>query len=185
MTRGTEETTKALYGIYKRLLAQTPYMDWQVTGGGLDYYVQATMEEILHSEDPRLDGKNYLYILIFQASFEMKWEMTCYIRHLLIKRLLQFFLLFMFLSATKRRYTITRCPSLRPSVCLLPTFDHSPEVRSSRNRSRICIFEKVTSGHRSRGRPKSGSTGTGEKLVILVHFFALLQTPPTVLIGEC
>ena len=36
-----------------------------------------------------------------------------------------------------------------------------------------------------RGRPKSGSTGTGDKLVILVHFFVLLRTPPTVLIGEC
>ena len=64
-------------------------------------------------------------------------------------------------------------------------FDHFPEVRSSRNRSCICIFEKVTSGHRSRGRPKSGSTGAGDKLVILVHFFVLLRTPPTVLIGEC
>ena len=63
-------------------------------------------------------------------------------------------------------------------------FDHFPEVRSSRNRSRICIFEKVASGHRSRGRPKSGLTGTGDKLVILVHFFVLLRTPPTVLIGE-
>ena len=70
-------------------------------------------------------------------------------------------------------------------VRMLPTFDHFPEVRSSRNRSRICIFEKVASGHRSRGRPKSGSTGTGDKLVILVHFFALFRTPPTVLIGEC
>ena len=70
-------------------------------------------------------------------------------------------------------------------VRLLPTFDHFPEVRSSRNRSRICIFEKVTSGHRSRGRPKSGSTGTGDKLVILVHFFAQNLSPPTVLIGEC
>ena len=51
--------------------------------------------------------------------------------------------------------------------------------------TRICIFEKVAPGHRSRGRPKSGSTGTGDKLVILVHFFALFLTPPTVLIGEC
>ena len=116
MTRGTKETTKALYAIYRRLLAETPYMDWQVTAGGLDYYVRATMEEILDSKDPRLDGKNYLCILIFQASFEMKCEMTCYLRHLLIKRLLQFFLLFMFFSATKRRYTITLCPSRRPSV---------------------------------------------------------------------
>ena len=70
-------------------------------------------------------------------------------------------------------------------VRLLPTFDHFPEVRSSRNRSCICIFEKVASGHRSRGRPKSGSTGTGDKLVILVHFFAQNLSPPTVLIGEC
>ena len=70
-------------------------------------------------------------------------------------------------------------------VRLLPLFDHVPEVRSSRNRSCIFIFEKVASGHRSRGRPKSGSTGTGDKLVILVHFFALFRTPPTVLIGEC
>ena len=34
----------------------------------------------------------------------------------------------------------------------------------------------------SQGRPKSGSTGAGDKLVIFVHFFALLLTPPTVLI---
>ena len=88
-------------------------------------------------------------------------------------------------------YYLTRCPFTKIysftlyDIRLLPTFDHFPEVRSSRNRSRICIFEKVTSGHRSRGRPKSGSTGTGDKLVILVHFFALFRTPPTVLIGEC
>ena len=35
----------------------------------------------------------------------------------------------------------------------------------------------------SRGRPKSGSTGAGDKLVIFVHFFALFLSPPTVLIG--
>merc|ERR1712038_1495046 len=94
----------------------------------------------------------------------------------------------LFLSATKQIYyhpCPSPCPSVRPSVRLLPTFAHFPEVRSSRNRSRICIFEKVTSGHRSQGRPKSSSTGTGDKLIILVHFFALFRTPPTVLIGEC
>ena len=70
-------------------------------------------------------------------------------------------------------------------VRLYAFFDHFPMVRFQRNRSRICIFEKVTSGHRFRGRPKSGSTGAGDKLVILVHFFAQNLSPPTVLIGEC
>ena len=75
--------------------------------------------------------------------------------------------------------------SVRPDVCSCTHFDHFPEVRFQRNCSRICIFEKVTSGHRFRCRPKSGSTGAGDKLVILVHFFAQNLSPPTVLIGEC
>ena len=64
-------------------------------------------------------------------------------------------------------------------------FDHFPEVRSSRNRSCICIFEKVASGHRFRGWPIFRFSVPGQKLVIFRHFFVLLRTPPTVLIGEC
>ena len=84
------------------------------------------------------------------------------------------------IAATSRGYQYV-CPS----VCLSGFFDHFPEVRSSRNRTCVCIFEKLVSGHRSRGRPKSGSTGAGDKLVIFVHFFVLFGTCPTVLIGEC
>ena len=47
------------------------------------------------------------------------------------------------------------------------------------------ILTQQSALHRSRGRPKSGSTGAGDKLVIFVHFLALLRTPPTILIGEC
>ena len=46
-------------------------------------------------------------------------------------------------------------------------------------------LKKVTSGHRSPGHSKSGPTGTGDKLVIFGHFFALFLSPPTVFIGEC
>ena len=94
-------------------------------------------------------------------------------------------LLLQFLSAASGDADIVVRISVRASVRPFGLFDHFPEVRSSRNRICICIFEKLVSGHRSRGRPKSGSTGAGDKLVILVHFFVLLRTPPTVLIGEC
>ena len=86
-----------------------------------------------------------------------------------------------FLSAASGIADIEVQMSVRPSVL----FDHFPEVRFQRNRSRICIFEKLISGHKSRGRPKSGSTGTGDKLVIFGHFFALFLSPPTISIGEC
>ena len=55
--RGPDDTTTALYDIYKRLLAETPYLDWQVTAQGMEPYVQATMAAISVSTDPRLDGK--------------------------------------------------------------------------------------------------------------------------------
>ena len=90
-----------------------------------------------------------------------------------------------FLSAASGIADIEVQISVRTSIRPFPHFDHFPEVRSRRNRSRICIFEKLISGHRFRCPPKSGSTGAGDKLVIFGHFFALLRTPPTVLIGEC
>ena len=90
-----------------------------------------------------------------------------------------------FLSAASGIADIEVHISVRPSVCPSALFDHFPEVQFERNRSRICIIKKLISGHRSRGRPKSGSTGTGDKLVIFGHFFALFLSPPTVFIGEC
>ena len=63
-----------------------------------------------------------------------------------------------------------RSAYFRPSCCMSALFDHFPVVRFQQNRSRRCIFKKVTSGHRFWCRPKSGLNGVGDKMVILVHF---------------
>ena len=82
-----------------------------------------------------------------------------------------------------------KCPSVRPSgrpsVRLSGIFDYVPGVWSSWNCYGGCILVKVTSGHSFRGWRIWPLTGTVEKLGIFGHFFVLLRTPPTNLIGEC
>ena len=75
----------------------------------------------------------------------------------------------------------SKCPSVRPSQL----FRYLPGIQSSWNWNGVCILEKVTSGHSFRGWKKLRSIFRGDKLVIWGHFFVLLRTPSTVLIGGC
>ena len=73
-------------------------------------------------------------------------------------------------------------------VCPSGFFHTLPIIRISRNAQGRCTLDKVASGHRSRGCRVKVKVTPDDKLVILVHFFVLLRTSPTVLIGlswEC